>query len=172
MSLTGFTTLDEQTVHETIQQTWATPAMCDKIITTIQNKDPQHPNISHLRNNIKNFISMVQVERIDTKMFGSVLTPRFNILSNNPPSSNPYAWTDLRIILTSLQYHTPMDGTGTSLRLTPCAICHSYSHPTGLCPFPKIPGWNGPTPRQRGSTTPIRSQGRPRGSNYRTSDYY
>ncbi|RDX56697.1 hypothetical protein OH76DRAFT_1414194 [Lentinus brumalis] len=29
-------------------------------------------------------------------------------------------------------------------RIALCSCCHSADHPTHLCPFPHIPGWNGP----------------------------
>lgn len=38
---------------------------------------------------IQTFIDSVRIERIDFKITGGILTPRFNILSNAPPSSNP-----------------------------------------------------------------------------------
>ncbi|KAJ7833712.1 hypothetical protein B0H14DRAFT_3462528 [Mycena olivaceomarginata] len=29
---------------------------------------------------------------------------------------------------------------------TGATFCPSINHPTGLCPFPRLPGWLGPTP--------------------------
>ena len=141
ISLTGFTMAEEKVVQDMVQQTWTVP----------KNKDPhfaQPMNTFQLHNAIRLFMATIRIECIDIKMTGRVLTPRFNILSNNPQSIDPYTWTALCIALTALIYLSIMDGTGSSTCLFLCAICHSYSHLIGLCPFLNVLGWNRPTPQQ------------------------
>ncbi|KAF9058520.1 hypothetical protein BDP27DRAFT_1432637 [Rhodocollybia butyracea] len=36
----------------------------------------------------------------------------------------------------------------------PCYICFGNSHPVGLCPFPRLDGWQGPIPGTNKSNTP------------------
>lgn len=47
------------------------------------------------------------------------------------------------MILKGLRYYIPYMSVGAT-RTFKCARCKSMDHPTGLCPFPKIPGWLGP----------------------------
>ncbi|KII84253.1 hypothetical protein PLICRDRAFT_57654 [Plicaturopsis crispa FD-325 SS-3] len=50
-------------------------------------------------------------------------------------------------LLTTVEYHSAFHGLGVwySGPMT-CSGCRGRDHPTGLCPYPKLPGWNGPQP--------------------------
>jgi hypothetical protein len=51
----------------------------------------------------------------------------------------------LRDFLASRNYETLVLGRGWTRNLPlDCGFCHSADHPMGLCPFPDVPGWNGP----------------------------
>ncbi|KAF8546649.1 hypothetical protein OG21DRAFT_1527693 [Imleria badia] len=175
-TLIGFTILEVSTVHETVQRTWATQERCENIANIICTADPSFTStIEHdrLRNAIQTFITTIQVEHVDIKLPGGVPALCFNIMTNNPPSMDPRAWTNLCISLSTLKYHSNMDSTGKSQCMAPCAICHSHTHLTGLCPFPAIPGWNGPTTRPK-NLSPNRGigHGRPCGTLYNPADHY
>ncbi|KAH7906144.1 hypothetical protein BJ138DRAFT_1223789 [Hygrophoropsis aurantiaca] len=88
------------------------------------------------------FINSLAVEFIDYKTTGAVKIPSFNIYARCP-TSDPIAWTKLRKYLASLSYASSFDGIGRTTFLPFCTLCHSLTHPRGLCPFPLIPDWYG-----------------------------
>ncbi|KAH7905231.1 hypothetical protein BJ138DRAFT_1106155 [Hygrophoropsis aurantiaca] len=85
----------------------------------------------------------VHIERLDYKEKGSVPAPRYNVLAISP-TADPEVWTRLRAYLRELPYPSFIDGIGhLEDAFSPCGLCHSVSHPRGLCPFPNIPNWFG-----------------------------
>ncbi|KAF8186168.1 hypothetical protein K438DRAFT_1973538 [Mycena galopus ATCC 62051] len=62
------------------------------------------------------------------------------------PTDDHNAWTQLRRLFGRLSVMTALHGTARLQRSYRCRICPSINHPTGLCPFPRLPGWLGPTP--------------------------
>lgn len=147
MALVGFTTFDDSIIKLAVQSMWNTETIYQHIVDTIIETDNTYfptATLPALHATIHHFIESIRVERLDTKISGGVLAPRYNIFSDNPPSTDPATWAAVRLYLAELKYPSAMDGTGTKERLIPCLICHSHTHPTGLCPFPNIPGWNGP----------------------------
>ncbi|KAF8164233.1 hypothetical protein K438DRAFT_1984750 [Mycena galopus ATCC 62051] len=62
------------------------------------------------------------------------------------PTDDHDAWTQLRRLFGRLSVMTALHGTARLQRSYRCRICPSINHPTGLCPFPRLPGWLGPTP--------------------------
>jgi hypothetical protein len=67
-------------------------------------------------------------------------------LSVTPPTNDHAAWLQLRRLFGRLSVMTALHGTAHLQRSYRCNICPSINHPTGLCPFPRLPGWLGPTP--------------------------
>jgi hypothetical protein len=67
-------------------------------------------------------------------------------LSVTPPTNDHGAWLQLRRLFRRLSVMTALHGTARLQRSYRCHICPSINHPTGLCPFPRLPGWLGPTP--------------------------
>ncbi|KAJ7765810.1 hypothetical protein B0H14DRAFT_3510148 [Mycena olivaceomarginata] len=67
-------------------------------------------------------------------------------LSVTPPTNDHGAWLQLRRLFGRLSVMTALHGTARLQRSYRCHICPSINHPTGLCPFPRLPGWLGPTP--------------------------
>jgi hypothetical protein len=63
-----------------------------------------------------------------------------------PPTNDHGAWLQLRRLFGRLSVMTALHGTARLQRSYRCHICPSINHPTGLCPFPRLPGWLGPTP--------------------------
>lgn len=162
-SLEGFTTSDEATIRLAVQTAWSQQNVLNNLTSLIGNKDPaftNEENFPTLHNALRDFINTVRIERVDIRAPKGIPTPRFNVFSDFLPSTDPYAWTDVHLALKALPYPSEYDGTGVYTRLAPCSLCRSYTHPTGLCPFPNIPGWNGPKwrsrtqPANRGRTRP------------------
>ncbi|KAJ7315477.1 hypothetical protein DFH08DRAFT_327270 [Mycena albidolilacea] len=63
-----------------------------------------------------------------------------------PPTNDNGAWLQLRRLFGRLCVMTALHGTARLQRSYRCRICPSITHPTGLCPLPRLPGWLGPTP--------------------------
>ncbi|KAG1813450.1 hypothetical protein EV424DRAFT_1541757 [Suillus variegatus] len=158
--LSGFTTLDVETILQAVTDTWS--------------KDENHRRIEGLFSKcslpddelvykaVYDFIASARVELLDFKITGGLSVPHFNILATSP-TNDAKTWTDLRSFLSALQYSTNLDGCGSATALFACQICHSLAHPRGLCPFPLIPNWNGPKVGNRNSNNMPRQSGRARG---------
>ena len=95
--------------------------------------------------NIHNFLRSVWIERLDTKDSGDSANPRYNVYANGAIIHKDDLWMNLRRYLADRSYLLYLQGKGTT-EISPytCGICHGMDHPRGLCPFPKIEGWNGP----------------------------
>jgi hypothetical protein len=95
--------------------------------------------------NTADFIHSISVTRLDVKMKGDKVKPRFNVYADSKHIRNPNAWSQVRDFLAGQIYESTRIGKGkTIIAPNDCGICHSADHPRGLCPFPDLPGWNGP----------------------------
>ncbi|KAJ7789895.1 hypothetical protein B0H14DRAFT_3502309 [Mycena olivaceomarginata] len=63
-----------------------------------------------------------------------------------PPTNDNGAWLQLRRLFGRLCVMTALHSTARLRRSYRCRICPSITHPTGLCPLPRLPRWLGPTP--------------------------
>ena len=95
---------------------------------------------------LKDFTATMKIERLDIRKKEGIQTPKFNVYAESARISSDTIWSEVRHLLANHSYDTSMLGRAT-IKLTSydCAICHSADHPRGLCAFPKVPGWNGPT---------------------------
>lgn len=62
------------------------------------------------------------------------------------PTQSVGRWRDWRNVIAALPFPSPLNSTGRFRRHALCAGCHGADHPTHLCPFPDVPGWNAPPP--------------------------
>lgn len=71
----------------------------------------------------------------------------WNVYFQSPPNFTLKQYFDWTNILRSFFYVSEDYGYGTARQDAQfmCVGCKSFDHPTGLCPFPKIPGWFGPS---------------------------
>ncbi|KAI0682195.1 hypothetical protein BC835DRAFT_1424701 [Cytidiella melzeri] len=62
----------------------------------------------------------------------------------NAPTANPVDWLHLQRIIKSLAYVVHLNGTGEAWEIDiACTGCGGMDHWRGLCPFKKVPQWNG-----------------------------
>lgn len=172
----GFTSADENSARGTIAETWSEPTNKDRLITTLQQSDAEFAG-KDLRpaaqEAIETMIKSLTVEYIDFKDPGGIPSPRFNVFAHSP-TKDLLAFTNIRLLLFSFVYVSLLCGVGRPVKLLSCQICHSFNHPRGLCLFPHLQGWNGPThePERR---TPARGwdrgRGRARGRGRRGNPY-
>ncbi|KAL1944847.1 hypothetical protein VTO73DRAFT_2467 [Trametes versicolor] len=64
----------------------------------------------------------------------------------DPPTLTPSRWVEWRATTAAVPFLHPLNSTGIARRSIPCAGCHGEDHPTHLCPFQDVPGWNAPPP--------------------------
>ncbi|KAI0708426.1 hypothetical protein C8Q76DRAFT_799693 [Earliella scabrosa] len=70
-----------------------------------------------------------------------------NLIANvymRPPTRNAARWREWVRSLRSMSFGIYLGATAHPRRITMCAGCHSVDHPTHLCPFTRLPGWQGP----------------------------
>ncbi|RDX41344.1 hypothetical protein OH76DRAFT_1423183 [Lentinus brumalis] len=97
------------------------------------------------------FRGMTSAQRIQ-EIIGSVevttwTTSNDNVIANIfifPPTRVTRLWREWVSSLRTRRYGNYTNGTGTVRRLSHCLGCRSADHPTHLCPYPELTGWNGP----------------------------
>jgi len=95
---------------------------------------------------LNDFIKLMWVKKLGTKKFGGATAPTFNILANGKLIKDDDIWCHLRDYLAAQTYAPPFQDAGpASTNLHRCSICQSVDHPRGLCAFPHLEGWNGPS---------------------------
>ncbi|KAG2748716.1 hypothetical protein P692DRAFT_201805636 [Suillus brevipes Sb2] len=161
--LHGFSTTDTNTVRTAVHDVWIED-ITSWDITDILSESEIPEEQAHLT--AQDFIQSLWVERLDFKVSGGILLPRYNIFAVSP-TNNPAVWTKLRAYLLSLKYPSELEGSGSSVNFIPCPLCHSIAHPRGLCPFPNIPLWNGP--KHNLTTKPTNPNMRGRGKGRRSA---
>jgi hypothetical protein len=154
-TLRGFTTLDQSHIHAMVSKVWSDEETknfitCEVNAARIENKKSTEETLIHL-------IKSLKVTHLKIKNRGSALTPHFNIYTDGKATTDEELWANLRTFLATRKYTLPLQGTGKVIKAPfNCGACHGVDHPRGLCPFPGIKGWNGPTyhaeddPRYRG----------------------
>ncbi|KAI9068531.1 hypothetical protein FKP32DRAFT_1672152 [Trametes sanguinea] len=76
-----------------------------------------------------------------------------------PPTDDAQRWRAWRQVLIKMEYPTPFGGTGKYRQQSPCLGCHGADHLTHQCPYPSLPGWNGPPAGAKNAETAARPAG-------------
>ena len=142
-SIAGLSTLAMDDVQEMVYKVWHNAETLTEIYAAAQEADEDGHATS--QEAIMNFISSLEVKRLDMKEKKGTPAPRFNIYADPKYIQNLKTWGNLRNFLASQPYSSLTLGRGTT-KLAPftCGICQGADHPRGLCPLPNIAGWNGP----------------------------
>ena len=165
LCLAGYICPDEDTVVDSVRAAWLQPETSAQLQSILMANDENFLDKTQALSAIQTMADSVHPELLDLKAQGGGSSPRWNI-HVAPPTLDIIAWTKIQEYVTVLTYPSVLHGTGTCRQLFFCALCHSFSHPRGLCPFPNIPGWNGPHHDERPSSgAPMKhaSKGRGRG---------
>lgn len=89
----------------------------------------------------KAIIESLRAERLDVCESGAKLAPVLNLYID-VTFEGEQEWHDLRQAAKKSEYVSHLHGTGKlNLVKWKCGLCHSIDHPSGMCPFPEIPGW-------------------------------
>jgi hypothetical protein len=116
------------------------------IRTTIHNNERARAFIHSsdpLPNALKRITDSIEVRALQMHEKGGEPKMIWNIYANSPTNSLT-AHREWLQIAQSLRFVTALNGVGTPFQLQGCVGCKSTDHPTGLCPFPKLPGWFAP----------------------------
>lgn len=96
---------------------------------------------------MEHLIASVHLEILPTKVKDIGDAPIVNVYLG-PFTRRPDDFLLVKRFLSSLSYNEdPTVGEGYVHPGWSCTGCHANDHPRGLCPFPILPGWNGPPPR-------------------------
>ncbi|KAI0686122.1 hypothetical protein C8T65DRAFT_747531 [Cerioporus squamosus] len=120
-------------------------------VRSVLSEDENLMEIARLTKRNPDFRGMREDQRIKT-ILGSIRVDTWT-LSNNNTVANVYIRPPTRVIakwhgwmegLRALRYSNYVNGTGRVRHITHCEGCRGANHPTHLCPFPRMVGWNGP----------------------------
>ena len=145
-TLQGFSTMITSDILTMVRAVWRHNDIAN-LINAISKSFSEDAH-AEVKASITAFLDSVTIARLDIKSSGDTLQPHFNVYANGSIIGNDDLWIYLCEYLATRIYASPMQGLGTT-KISPyhCGLCHSVDHPRGLCPFPVIPGWNGPGTR-------------------------
>jgi hypothetical protein len=169
-TLKNFTSMNDAQVYNAIMEIWndaASILFFDRLVLQAQIQDR-----TSVANSIQNFLKSTYVQRLDTKIEGGKPDPQYNVYADGQLIPNDTLWYEIRAYLKGRVYRSADCGKGRAKENNhSCGLCHGCDHPRGLCPFPKVPGWNGggnrtlakdsKDPQLRGDTDIRRNQKRP-----------
>ena len=161
LCLMGFTSPDEKSVRNAVLGAWSMAAPMTRMIDILQRLDPifEGPTRRYdAREAIAAMVLSIRAVLVDFKEAGGIPSPRFNIFTESP-TTKLKAWSEIKKFLFTIACPSLLIGTGHPTRTFYCHICHSLTHPRGLCPFPSLPGWKGPKHAQE-RAPPMRGRGR------------
>lgn len=139
---TGFTSNDELAIKVAFRDILQEANAID-FVTDLTSDNPHYRNLPPGKAFYR-ILNSLEVQILDNRLPGGVRAPIVNIYIDSP-TVDPAKWMLWRNFIFSLKISTDFLGTAVGLPNRPCSGCHSADHPRGLCPFPSIPGWNGPS---------------------------
>ena len=152
-TILNFTTLDEKEALKAIIEIWndeATSGFFNRLVNQANDQEKQA-----VTDGILSFIKSTYVTRLDTKTEGGKRNPQYNVYANGQLIPNNSMWFEIKAFLKGRVYKSTDCGKGIVKEMNhKCGLCHGCDHPRGLCPFPKVKGWNG----GRNRAIPINTQ--------------
>ncbi|KAJ7797044.1 hypothetical protein B0H14DRAFT_3549280 [Mycena olivaceomarginata] len=103
---------------------------------------PAHWSIQQVLNAVLGSITIVPIELDSGRGGVRVAWHVFMMVTTH----NITFYNSIRAAFAGIEFITTWNNTGHVRADMGCRICLSIDHPTGLCPFPLVPGWMGPTP--------------------------
>ena len=142
-TIINLSSLDTDEVAKMVRSIWQREDTIAGIHEIIHSTSPSP--INQLMN-LPSFIASMWVECLNIKEDGGRLTPHYNVYAPGRLFPDHKVWNRVRGLLARIPYNTLLLGAGEAkLALYHCNLCHAADHPRGLCPFPRIQGWIGPS---------------------------
>lgn len=136
-SLEGFLDENTQAITSAVRGTLEEPEQWQRLVDlTRGNPDFRGLAGTERANKVLDSI-VVKTWRLSN---GNIVTNVFIL----PPTRDIPKWRQWADDLRAKRYGNFINGTGTVRRVSNCLGCNSVEHPTHLCPFHDLPGWNGP----------------------------
>lgn len=149
-TIKDFSTTVMKDVFEMVRTVWDNEETINLVATLIN--DAPADERTKARHDVQNFLASLSISRLDIKIAGNTLLPHFNVYAESNNFTCDRIWSCLRAHLLAAAYISPIQGRATTEKAPfRCSCCHGVDHPRGLCPFPSLPGWNGPK-RDSGDT--------------------
>jgi hypothetical protein len=106
-----------------------------------------HPDFNALDppSRASKILSTLEVRIIKLSAQGGVLRTLANMYIKCPFEKDE-DWSRLVEAVAKTEFRHSFLGSGTVRRGWTCTICHGADHPSGICPFPSVPGWINPKP--------------------------
>ncbi|TFY82530.1 hypothetical protein EWM64_g1480 [Hericium alpestre] len=141
-TLGGFNDGDEDEVISCICEHWTSEAANEFFAELIELfEETDYPiELEH----IDKFRDSLRLEIVCTRIEHDVNLPCYNVYANPNVLPSDNQWYLIRNHFKAIEYKTHKGGIGSLTTHRPCSLCHSISHPRGMCPFPRFPGWQGP----------------------------
>lgn len=115
------------------------PTVLPAIFALVQ-ANPRFANVAP-EEAVRTILASLEV-RVSTLQNGNLTAAIFC----DSPTQSIARWREWRDLTASLPFPSPLNSTGFARRAVPCAGCHGGDHPTHMCPFQDVPGWNAPPP--------------------------
>jgi len=146
-TIKDLTTMATDDVSAAVHKVWHDEAS-KAFIDTICNQATE-ANRSNTRKILEKFVNSMWTTRLDTKKKGNIIAPGYRVYASGEIINDDDTWYRLRDYFASREYRPWLQSPGTNFIPTrACSLCHGIDHPRGLCPFPSVAGWNGPTRRE------------------------
>ena len=159
-TIKDFATTQLKDVFVMVRRVWdsqGTKKFVDDLLNDVPAEERGRANLE-----IEQVLTSMNIARLDIKEAGNNLHPHFNIYANCDNFTDEKKWSELRSHLFTSAYISPIQGQATTVKIPfRCSCCHGVDHPRGLCPFPNLPGWNGPKRDQGGDPNQRRNGGSP-----------
>ncbi len=130
-------------VDQDIENSIATAFHGPLILPSIRSLVASHPNMTPADLDDT-------VERVLDSLRVTVITyPNGNIIANvycDSPTFSVESWRTWVSYVHTVPFWSDLNPTGTFLRSIRCGGCSGADHPSFMCPYPLLPGWNGPAP--------------------------
>ncbi|KAI0706716.1 hypothetical protein C8T65DRAFT_696189 [Cerioporus squamosus] len=129
----------DQDIENSIRRTFAGPL----ILPSVRSLVASHPHIQPDQVD-------PAVDRVLKSLRVTVVTyPNGSIIANvycDSPTHSVEAWRTWVAYVHTVPFWSDLNPTGSFLRPIRCAGCSGADHPTFMCPYALIAGWNGPAP--------------------------
>ena len=171
-TLRGFTTDNPADILASLKDIWGDQATTAMIKRLASDAPTQEEGQEYYMQMVE-FLESATVRHLDIKSQGGKDDPHFNIYTNGDLIDDDESWLQLKKYLRNRNYKTTLIGTGTATDNFVCNICHGHDHPGGLCPFPRIPGWNkGYNTRRPNNADTQQATQPPRPNSYMSSNQF
>ncbi|KAI0683369.1 hypothetical protein BC835DRAFT_1423362 [Cytidiella melzeri] len=144
-TLAGYTTAELSALPAIRKAIIAKLRTNNDIVACITEMTLTHANYGQLDHAgaIEKILNTVRLGILEMKLAPNVPGNKVCVYLDTP-TANPVAWLQLQRIVSSLSYAVHLNGTGESWELDiACTGCGGMDHWRGLCPFKKVPQWNG-----------------------------